>query len=92
MTKPGEDLPRVDVLPNVPAGMVAVREAVQAEEAMVLHSVLVSNDVPAALVAASQTHVYARHMPMMMGVYVPPDRFDEAEALLADLPDDLTAE
>jgi len=90
MTKPGEDLPRMDVLPNVPGDMVAVREPVSAAEGMALHGFLTSAGIPAAMVAASAgLHTYTRQQPMFVGVYVPPDRFDEAEALLADLDGEL---
>jgi hypothetical protein len=90
MTKPGEDLPRMDVLSNVPDGMVAVREPVSLAEGMALHGFLTSADIPAAVVSASAgLHTYTRQQPMFVGVYVPPDRFDEAEALLADVGDGL---
>lgn len=93
MTKPGDDLPRIDVLPNVPHGMVAVREDVHAEEAMIVHGLLVSNDIPAALVAASAgLHTYTRQIPAAMGVYVEAERLEEALALVSELGEDFTVE
>lgn len=93
MTKPGDDLPRIDALPNVPSGMVAVREDVHPEEAMIVHGLLVSNDIPAALVATSSgLHTYTRQIPSAMGVYVEPERLEEAQALVSELGEDFTIE
>jgi fermentation-respiration switch protein FrsA (DUF1100 family) len=83
MTKPGEDLSRVDVLPNVPSGYVRVRRSLPYEEAFVAHGLLASSDIPAALVMPSQGAApYTRQVPMHLSLAVPEDRAEEADALL----------
>ena len=71
-------------LPNVPDGYVALRPALPRPEALVVQALLESNDIPAPLVTPSAGfHTYTRAPSMTVAVYVPADRVEEAEALLA---------
>lgn len=84
MTRPGEDLPRVDLLPNLPDGYARL-DMLPSEQAYVVHGVLTSSDIPAALVMPSSgLTAYTRQTPMHLTVAVPEDRADEAAALLRE--------
>ena len=84
MTRPGEDLPRVDLLPNLPDGYTGL-EMLASEEAYIVHGVLTASDVPAALVMPSQGFTpYTRQVPMHLTVAVPEDRVEEARTLLRE--------
>lgn len=71
-------------LPNVPDGYVALRPALPREEALILQGLLESSDIPAPLITPSAgLHTYTRAPSSTVAVYVPADRAEEAEALLA---------
>lgn len=86
--RPGEDLARVDVLPNLPDGYVRLG-TLAAEEAYVVHGFLTSNGVEAVLLMPGWHGAIAhtRQAPTQLGVAVPEDRMEETRELLrsADL-------
>lgn len=81
--KPGADLPRLDQVVNVPDGYVTLRTSLPAERAYVVHGLLVSGGIEAALQPARPVlHAYHRQAPTALSVLVPEERYVEADELL----------
>lgn len=75
-------------VPNPPTGFVRVRGPLRREEALVVQSFMEANGIESVLVIGNDMSAYTRQPATTLSLWVEESRAEEAEALLAEGPEE----